>query len=95
MTHSPVFILLMQQSSVLINRNVLELYHTNENWHRCSWNELYLCVLQISTSVRWTMEVVTQEPIAATLKEISRARASQDTGEMDSPAKVGYNNTYR
>jgi len=41
------------------------------------------------------MEVVTQEPIAATLKEISRARASQDTGEMDSPAKVGYNNTYR
>jgi len=41
------------------------------------------------------MEVVTQEPIAATLKEISRAHASQDTWEMDSHAEVGYNNAYR
>lgn len=46
------------------------------------------CVLQISTSVQRITEDVTLMPIVQTVTEVSRARATLDTPEMESPAQV-------
>ena len=45
-------------------------------------------IMQISTSVSRTTEVVALKPTAATLKEATRVPVSQDTPEMESAVQV-------
>jgi len=45
-------------------------------------------IMQISTSVPRTTEVVALKPTAATLKEAIRVPVSQDTPEMESAVQV-------
>jgi len=45
-------------------------------------------IIQISTSVPRTTEVVALKPTAATLQEATRAPVSQDTPGMESPVQV-------